>query len=102
MCIIGPEPPVRDFHTAVCIDDKMYLFGGRGTDLQSAMYLRDRETYSRDLWYLDLNTYEWHKPTTTGTKPNGRRSHSACKLNHFYCYCFPTCLMLVSYCIKQC
>lgn len=72
-------PPVRDFHTAVCIEDKMYLFGGRGTQSQNGVYLRDKETYSNELWCLDFHTMKWHQPTTLGDKPIGRRSHSACK-----------------------
>lgn len=79
----GPEPPLRDFHTATCIDDKMYIFGGRGTEPER-IYSPDDETYSNELWYLDLNTLVWNNPQTTGDIPCGRRSHSACK----FCYDF--------------
>ena len=73
-----PEPNPRDFHTAVCIEDKIYVFGGRGTsDRLNFLFLPN--TYSNELWCLDLNTYEWTNVAVNGPKPNGRRSHSACK-----------------------
>lgn len=73
----GPEPQLRDFHTAVCIDHKMYLFGGRSSEFESGVYLPG-EKYCPKLWYLDLVTYKWHKPEVYGDRPIGRRSHSAC------------------------
>lgn len=79
----GNEPSLRDFHTAVCIDDKMYLFGGRGTVQLSGIYISDEEIYSDELWYLDLKTLIWHNVIIDGIKPIGRRSHSACKLPGF-------------------
>lgn len=94
ICTSGTEPPVRDFHTAVCIDDRMYLFGGRGTESRTGLYLHDRETYNNELWYLDLNKMVWHKPQVGGDVPVGRRSHSACKL---YWYIVPyrsTCILV--------
>lgn len=54
----------------------MYLFGGRGAIQQRGI---DEETYSDELWYLDLKTYVWHSVIVEGTKPIGRRSHSACE-----------------------
>lgn len=75
----GPEPSVRDFHSAVVLDDKMFLFGGRGTHLRNDLYSPSEEVYSNELWYLDLITHRWHRPTITGFKPIGRRSHSACE-----------------------
>lgn len=56
----------------------MYIFGGRGTE-PSRIYSPDDESYSNDLWYLDLKTLTWYNPQTTGDVPCGRRSHSACK-----------------------
>lgn len=74
----GRPPEVRDFHTTVCIGDNMYLFGGRGTDSRRGYYLPDEETYSDDLWCLNLLTLEWTKLEPVGERPLGRRSHSAC------------------------
>ncbi|XP_019875994.1 kelch domain-containing protein 3 [Aethina tumida] len=71
----GVHPIVRDFHTAVCINDRMYLFGGRGTVY--APNMPEEEVYSNELWYLDLNHFEWHLVCANGDIPIGRRSHSA-------------------------
>lgn len=67
----------------MCIDDKMYLFGGRGAVQHSGMYIPDEEIYRDELWYLDLKTLVWHNVMTEGTKPIGRRSHSACMFIFF-------------------
>ncbi|KAF7266807.1 hypothetical protein GWI33_019912 [Rhynchophorus ferrugineus] len=57
----GYEPTLRDFHTTVCIKDRIYLFGGRGTILTTNLQgvQSPLETYS------------------TGDIPVGRRSNSA-------------------------
>lgn len=67
------EPSLRDFHTAVCLNNRMYLFGGRGGHT-----LFGEEVYSNVLWYLDLETFKWVRPQVSGDIPTGRRSHSAC------------------------
>lgn len=72
------EPPsYRDFHTATPINDRLYVFGGRG-NRHSPNYSQD-EIYTTEVVYLDLKTMEWHHPQMTGELPVGRRSHSACK-----------------------
>ncbi|XP_018336196.1 kelch domain-containing protein 3 [Agrilus planipennis] len=68
---------MRDFHTAAVINDKMYIFGGRGTESPFNLYVPGKEIYCNNLWFLDLQTNEWHRPHTIGTPPTGRRSHSA-------------------------
>ncbi|XP_018564795.1 kelch domain-containing protein 3-like isoform X2 [Anoplophora glabripennis] len=74
----GMEPSLRDFHTTVCIKDRMYLFGGRGTIFPNHYTLTGaQETYSNQLWYLDFKTFTWHACMVTGDIPVGRRSHSA-------------------------
>lgn len=75
----GTKPAVRDFHTAVVLYDRMYLFGGRGTQVRYNTYSPTEEFYSSELSYLDLKTNTWHHPVIEGDKPVGRRSHSACK-----------------------
>lgn len=67
----------------MCIDDKMYLFGGRGAVQLSGMYIPYDEIYSDELWYLDLKTLVWHNVIIEGMRPIGRRSHSACKIYIF-------------------
>lgn len=71
----GSPPSYRDFHSATVINDKMYIFGGRG-DIHSP-YHSQEEIYCPKIVYLDLKTNHWHMPTVTGKIPLGRRSHSA-------------------------
>lgn len=71
----GEPPSYRDFHTATVIGNRMYVFGGRG-DLHSPFHTQE-EFYCDRIVYLDLRTFEWHTPKTTGQVPVGRRSHSA-------------------------
>uniref|UniRef100_A0A1L8DWZ0 Putative host cell transcription factor hcfc1 n=1 Tax=Nyssomyia neivai TaxID=330878 RepID=A0A1L8DWZ0_9DIPT len=71
----GEPPSYRDFHSAVALRDRMYIFGGR-SDRRGPYHSQD-ELYNSDIMYLDLKTMHWHMPRTTGTVPLGRRSHSA-------------------------
>lgn len=73
----GAPPSQRDFHTAVPIGDRMYIFGGRG-DLNSP-YNSQEEVYCPQVFYLDTVKDEWVVANPQGTWPEGRRSHSACK-----------------------
>ncbi|KAG5890788.1 hypothetical protein JTB14_007182 [Gonioctena quinquepunctata] len=74
--INGTEPSLRDFHTTVVIQDRMYLFGGRGTTNEFTSR-RPVVLYCNELWYLDLKAFTWHKCKNSGSIPVGRRSHSA-------------------------
>lgn len=76
----GPAPAHRDFHSAVAIGDRMYIFGGRG-DLNSP-YNSLEEVYCPELSYLDTKEHKWVTANPSGTWPDARRSHSACML-HF-------------------
>lgn len=71
---IGTPPSYRDFHSAAAINDRMYIFGGRGD--KHSPYHSMEEIYCSDIVYLDLNTNTWCMPRTTGNVPVGRRSHS--------------------------
>ncbi|XP_014363466.2 kelch domain-containing protein 3 [Papilio machaon] len=71
----GAPPSQRDFHTAVPIGDRMYIFGGRG-DLNSP-YNSQEEVYCPQVFYLDTVKNEWVVANPQGTWPEGRRSHSA-------------------------
>lgn len=75
----GEPPSYRDFHTATVLNDRMYVFGGRG-DWNSPYHTQD-EFYCERIVYLDLKTSMWHMPKTTGQVPVGRRSHSAIVYN---------------------
>ncbi|VDO86832.1 unnamed protein product [Heligmosomoides polygyrus] len=75
----GQPPLWRDFHTAVAIDSKMYIFGGRSdyTGQVSETFHSTRDMYDERLKALDLRTGEWSDPICNGVGPTGRRSHSA-------------------------
>lgn len=79
-------PSYRDFHTATVINNRMYIFGGRG-DVHSPYHSQD-EIYCPKIVYLDLKTHQWIMPTTTNNQPIGRRSHSACESNDFHVFTF--------------
>jgi N-acetylneuraminic acid mutarotase len=88
----GSPPSHRDFHTAVAVDNRMYVFGGRG-DLNSP-YNSQEEIYCPQVYYLDIIKEKWVTVNPIGTWPAGRRSHSACKklelqhLSVLYKLCF--------------
>lgn len=73
----GTPPSHRDFHTAVPIDNKMYIYGGRG-DL-NAPHNSQEEVYCPRVFFLDVDECKWKIAEPTGIWPQGRRSHSACK-----------------------
>lgn len=74
----GTPPSHRDFHTALAVGDRMYIFGGRG-DLNSP-YNSQEELYCPEVYYLDTVEEKWIATKPSGTWPEGRRSHSACKI----------------------
>lgn len=77
MCLLQGNPPShRDFHTATAINNKMYIFGGRGERTHRSS--DDHEHYCPDIYYFDITTGMWVCPTINSPKPPGRRSHSAC------------------------
>ncbi|XP_067129326.1 kelch domain-containing protein 3-like isoform X2 [Centruroides vittatus] len=63
-------PYWKDFHSAVFIDKKMYLFGGQ-------QLKRKQNICSNELIYLDTETMTWNYLNPKGNVPQGRRSHSA-------------------------
>lgn len=75
--VTGTQPSHRDFHTAVAVGNRMYVFGGRG-DLNSP-YNSLEEIYCPLVYYLDTEAEKWVVVTPRGMWPEGRRSHSACK-----------------------
>lgn len=81
----GIPPSYRDFHSATIVNDKMFVFGGRG-DVYGP-YHSHEEIYCSKVVYLDLKTDRWEMPKTTGEEPLGRRSHSACRYIFVFCEC---------------
>eukprot|EP00735_Rhodelphis_limneticus_P006226 TRINITY_DN18605_c0_g1::TRINITY_DN18605_c0_g1_i1::g.1038::m.1038 TRINITY_DN18605_c0_g1::TRINITY_DN18605_c0_g1_i1::g.1038 ORF type:complete len:549 (+),score=27.81,sp/P87061/TEA1_SCHPO/32.26/1e-30,sp/P87061/TEA1_SCHPO/30.28/3e-25,Kelch_4/PF13418.1/9e-06,Kelch_4/PF13418.1/2.3e-06,Kelch_4/PF13418.1/3.3e-10,Kelch_4/PF13418.1/3.8e-10,Kelch_4/PF13418.1/8e-05,Kelch_3/PF13415.1/71,Kelch_3/PF13415.1/1.1e-06,Kelch_3/PF13415.1/1.3,Kelch_3/PF13415.1/3.5e-08,Kelch_3/PF13415.1/4.4e-06,Kelch_3/PF13415.1/0.0013 len=64
----GPQPIARAGHSAVNIDEKIYMFGGR-----------TEEGRSDELFYLDCTSdpVTWVWPNPTGARPATRTRHSA-------------------------
>lgn len=60
-----PDKPLYA-HTASCIDDKIYIFGGG-----------EGSNYYQTLWILDTQTMVWTKASPSGQQPAPRRAHSA-------------------------
>ena len=61
---IAPEP--RYGHTATLIDNRMFIFGGRGKD----------EQIFKDIWFLDLDTWTWKAVQSPSNPPPERFMHS--------------------------
>ena len=60
-------PPARYGHSAVIVNDSLYIFGGQG-----AFGCLD------DLWRFDFIKCEWHLVAATGAPPAPRTNHCAC------------------------
>ncbi|ESO85378.1 hypothetical protein LOTGIDRAFT_205828 [Lottia gigantea] len=66
----------RDFHTAVGIDNIMYIFGGRSDE--GGDIFTNHEIYCNKIQTFNTITNTWSQlPVTHGAIPSGRRSHSA-------------------------
>ena len=53
---------------------QIFVFGGTWTDEE------DTTIYMNDLHVLDVNTFAWSKPTTSGEPPTEREGHTAATL----------------------
>ncbi|KPP73720.1 kelch domain-containing protein 3-like [Scleropages formosus] len=63
-------PYMRYGHTAVLVDDVIYLWGGRN----------DTEGACNVLYAFDVSNHRWFTPKVSGTIPGARDGHSACVL----------------------
>uniref|UniRef100_A0A1A8HJL8 Kelch domain containing 3 n=1 Tax=Nothobranchius korthausae TaxID=1143690 RepID=A0A1A8HJL8_9TELE len=63
-------PYMRYGHTAVLLDDTIFLWGGRN----------DTEGACNVLYAFDVNTHRWYTPKISGAVPGARDGHSACVL----------------------
>uniref|UniRef100_A0A669Q157 rRNA biogenesis protein RRP36 n=1 Tax=Phasianus colchicus TaxID=9054 RepID=A0A669Q157_PHACC len=63
-------PYMRYGHSAVLIDDIVYIWGGRN----------DTEGACNVLYAFDVNTHKWFTPKVSGMVPGARDGHSACVL----------------------
>jgi len=64
-------PDDREGHTASVIGSRIFVFGGTWTDED------DNTIYMNDLHVLDVNTFTWTKPATSGDPPSEREGHTA-------------------------
>eukprot|EP00043_Microstomoeca_roanoka_P009556 m.91175 g.91175 ORF g.91175 m.91175 type:complete len:503 (-) comp14620_c0_seq1:1014-2522(-) len=99
--IPGCRPHRRDKHTAVVFGDRMYVFGGWGSDIPEEQgYVRaggeeafNNCGWTNTLYSLDLEplltwdqestlTLTWRKETATGDWPAPRAAHSMVLHNH--------------------
>eukprot|EP01133_Synstelium_polycarpum_P018218 gene18218-21787_t len=64
----GIAPIGRYRHSAIIIEEKMYIFGGY------------RSKCLNDLHILDLKTLTWSEPPQKGDAPSARSSHSVCNV----------------------
>lgn len=64
--VAGTPPPARYGHAAVCWQNKVVIYGGRGSSVLS------------DVWVLDTEQWKWHGPVATpDSGVPGRVHHSA-------------------------
>ncbi|KAG9338070.1 hypothetical protein JZ751_027146 [Albula glossodonta] len=63
-------PYMRYGHTAVLLDDTVYIWGGRN----------DTEGACNVLYAFDVGSHRWSTPAVSGTIPGARDGHSACVL----------------------
>ncbi|KAI5807698.1 hypothetical protein DFH27DRAFT_640726 [Peziza echinospora] len=63
----GDIPCVRMGHTTIhWRDDKLIIFGGEN----------DQRTFLSDVYFFDVNTATWSRPTVHGIPPRGRARHA--------------------------
>lgn len=73
----SPQPMPRDFTTMVPIEDKLYVWGGRG-DLDEDGQHTGIERYDNFLWQFDPQGFAWTQVKTRyGVAPPSRRSHAS-------------------------
>ncbi|KAF5880274.1 kelch domain-containing protein 3, partial [Clarias magur] len=64
-------PYMRYGHTAVLVEDTIYIWGGRN----------DTEGACNILYAFEVGIHRWWTPKVTGSVPGARDGHSACVLN---------------------
>ncbi|GAV00708.1 hypothetical protein RvY_11518-2 [Ramazzottius varieornatus] len=73
----SPQPMPRDFTTMVPLEDKLYVWGGRG-DLDEDGQHTGIEKYDNFLWRFDPRACTWTQvETLNGVAPPSRRSHTS-------------------------
>lgn len=67
--IDGKPPPARGGQAGVLLGNLFIVFGGT--------YFKDKFQYLNDLWVIDTDAMEWHKPKAAGKAPSPRYGHAA-------------------------
>lgn len=67
----GNIPKARGGHCAAVVGRRLYIHGGGNPKTRDAYH---------DMYSLDLDSWEWRKEKTTGSKPSPRFGHSACHM----------------------
>ncbi|CAI5453235.1 unnamed protein product [Caenorhabditis angaria] len=73
MEIVGFIPPARDGHTAVMVNNKMFVFGGFEEELQR---------FSQETYVFDFDTNRWAEFMTINTPPIWRDFHTAAAIDN--------------------
>uniref|UniRef100_A0AAF5PSP2 Kelch domain-containing protein family protein n=1 Tax=Wuchereria bancrofti TaxID=6293 RepID=A0AAF5PSP2_WUCBA len=68
----GEAPPARDGHSAVVVDDLMFMFGG---------FEEDSQRFSQETFAYNFKRRKWYELKTTGELPQWRDFHTACVIN---------------------
>ncbi|KAK2411441.1 Galactose oxidase/kelch repeat superfamily protein [Trifolium repens] len=69
--IRGEGPEAREGHSAAVVGQRLFIFGGCGKSADN-----NNEVYYNDLYILNTETLVWMRPTTSGTPPSPRDSHT--------------------------
>jgi len=65
--IDGKPPPARGGQSGVLIGNLFIIIGGT--------FFKDKFQYLNDLWVVDTDSMEWHKPSAVGRPPSARYGH---------------------------
>lgn len=69
-------PPMRESSAAVCVDGKVYVFGGVGCGGESGRY--------SEVAVFDKDKDEWAPISASGNAPTQRSRHSATAVGHYF------------------
>ncbi|VDM93966.1 unnamed protein product [Onchocerca ochengi] len=65
----GEAPPARDGHSAVVVDNLMFIFGG---------FEEESQRFSQETFAYNFTEKKWYELKTTGELPQWRDFHTAC------------------------
>lgn len=65
----GKPPPARGGQAGLLIGNLFIVFGGT--------FFKEKFRYLNDLWVVDTDSMQWHKPSAEGRAPSARYGHAA-------------------------